>query len=342
MSTDYRHVTTRATDEGAPRLSVVIPCFNEEESLGELHRRVTAVCVKVAGDAYELVLVDDGSIDRTWPIIADLAAADPQVVGVILSRNHGHQLALSAGLTVCTGDRILVLDADLQDPPELLPEMMRLMDAGADVVYGQRDVRLGETWFKRRSAAWFYRVLNWLVDIRIPTDTGDFRLMSRRVLIHLNAMPEQYRFIRGMVSWLGFRQVPLVYERKERFAGTTKYPLRKMLRFAADAITSFSIRPLRFAASLGVFFGLLGIVGLAYALGSWLSGKVVPGWTSVIFTVLIIGSVQLLMLGILGEYMGRLYIESKRRPMFIIDRVIRGTRQTHATPLENVQTKLAP
>jgi polyisoprenyl-phosphate glycosyltransferase len=342
MTTNDRHATTGATDDSAPRLSVIVPCFNEEESLGELHRRVTAVCVKVAGNAYELVLVDDGSIDRTRHMIADLAAADPQVVGVLLSRNHGHQLALSAGLTVCTAERVLVLDADLQDPPELLPEMMRLMDAGADVVYGQRDARLGETWFKRRSAAWFYRVLNWLVDIRIPTDTGDFRLMSRRVLDHLNAMPEQYRFIRGMVSWLGFRQVPLVYERKERFAGTTKYPLRKMLRFAVDAITSFSIRPLRFAASLGVFFGLLGIVGLAYALVSWLSGNVVPGWTSVIFTVLIIGSVQLLVLGILGEYMGRLYIESKRRPMFIIDRVIRGTPQTHAAPLENVRATLAP
>ena len=209
MTTNDRHAATGATDERAPRLSVVIPCFNEEESLGELHRRVTAVCARVLGDAYEILLVDDGSIDRTWPMIADLAAADPQVVGVRLSRNHGHQLAVSAGLTVCTAERVLVLDADLQDPPELLPEMMRLMDAGADVVYGQREARLGETWFKRRSAACVDRVLNWLVDIRIPTDTGDFRLMSRRVLDHLNAMPEQYRFIRGMVSWLGFRQVPL-------------------------------------------------------------------------------------------------------------------------------------
>ena len=312
------------------RLSVVIPCFNEEESLGELHRRVSAVCAAVAGDGYELVLVDDGSTDRTWPMIGSLAAADPQVIGVCLSRNHGHQLALSAGLSVCTGDRVLVLDADLQDPPELLPEMMRLMDDGADVVYGQRETRLGETWFKRHSAAWFYRVLNWLVDIRIPTDTGDFRLMSRRVLDHLNAMPEQYRFVRGMVSWLGFRQVPLVYDRQERFAGTTKYPLRRMLRFAADAVTSFSIRPLRFAAALGIFFGLLGILGLVYAFGSWLSGSAVKGWASVIVTVLLLSSVQLFVLGIFGEYLGRLYIESKRRPMFIINRVIHGAARTQA------------
>ncbi len=305
------------------RLSVVVPCYNEEESLPELYRRVTAACAAAVGSAYELVLVDDGSSDRTWPLISSLSASDPHVAGVNLSRNFGHQLALTAGLSVCNGGRILVLDADLQDPPELLPQMMRMMDEGADVVYGQRAARLGETRFKRWSAAAFYRILNGLVDIRIPTDTGDFRLMSRRVLDRLNDMPEQYRFVRGMVSWLGFRQVPIVYERQERYAGTTKYPLRKMLRFAVDAITSFSVRPLRIASALGFVFGILGLLGLFYALGSWLTGNAIQGWASVIVAVLILSSAQLIVLGIFGEYLGRLYIESKHRPNFVIREIVR-------------------
>lgn len=317
-------MTDLASSADAPcLLSVVVPCFNEEETLPELHRRVSAVCRGVAGTSYEMVLVDDGSSDSTWRQIAGLAASDSKVVGVSLSRNYGHQLALSAGLSVCRGARILVLDADLQDPPELLPQMMSMMDDGADVVYGQRSVRLGETRFKRWSAASFYRVLNWLVDIRIPTDTGDFRLMSRRVLQLLNDMPEQYRFVRGMVSWLGFLQVPITYERQQRYAGTTKYPLHKMLKFALDAITSFSVRPLRIASALGIVFGVLGLLGLVYALGSWFAGNAIQGWASVIVAVLILSSAQLFVLGIFGEYLGRLYIESKRRPTFVISEIVR-------------------
>jgi dolichol-phosphate mannosyltransferase len=303
-------------------LSVVVPCFNEEENLGELWRRVTEVCKETCGQDYEFVLVDDGSKDKTWDIIQKLTEDDDNVVGVRLSRNHGHQLALSAGLENCSGNRILVIDADLQDPPELLPKMMEMMDSGIDVVYGQRTDRAGETFFKRVSAKIFYRLLDSLVDIKIPLDTGDFRLMSRRVLEGLIAMPEQHRFIRGMVSWLGFRQEPLYYDRQERFAGETKYPLSKMLRFAIDAITSFSVKPLRIASAFGVIFGILGVAGLVYSMTSWLRGDVVAGWTSVIVTVLILGSVQLFVIGVFGEYLGRLFIESKNRPMFIIDEVI--------------------
>lgn len=307
-----------------PSLSVVVPCYNEEESIRELHRRVSAVCRDMAGDDHEIVLINDGSRDATWTLIEELIAEDGHVVGIDLSRNHGHQLALSAGLSVCRGHRILIIDADLQDPPELLPDMMALMDGGADVVYGQRRVRHGETRFKTASAALFYRVLDRLVDTRIPVDTGDFRLMSRRALDQLLAMPERHRFIRGMVSWIGFRQEPLLYDRQERFAGETKYPLSKMVRFAIDAITSFSTRPLQFASVLGIVFGMSGVLGMIYALASWAAGNTVPGWTSVIIIVLILGSVQLFVLGIFGEYLGRMYMEAKRRPLFVIADIRRG------------------
>jgi len=305
-------------------LSVVAPCYNEIESIGELYYRVTAVCDASFGDNYEFILVDDGSIDETWATIKDLAEKDKRVVGARLSRNHGHQLALSAGLTLTRGKRILIIDADLQDPPELLPDMMKLMDKGADVVYGQRGKRRGETRLKKLSAALFYRLLNKLVDISIPTDTGDFRLMSRRALQILIDMPEQYRFIRGMVSWIGLKQVPLVYERDERFAGETKYPLSKMIRFAVDAITGFSTRPLRIASHIGVLFSLFGLVMLGHTIFSWWANDVVQGWTSVMTAVLLMGGAQLLMLGVFGEYLGRLHIESKRRPLFIIDELTRS------------------
>jgi dolichol-phosphate mannosyltransferase len=199
--------------------------------------------------------------------------------------------------------------------------MMGLMDEGADVVYGQRSQRLGETRFKKTTASLFYRILNRLTDVPIPRDSGDFRLMSRRVVDLVNAMPEQHRFVRGMVSWVGFRQVPLLYERKERVAGETKYPFRRMFNFSIDAITGFSVTPLRMASGLGMLFGLIGLFGLVYAMWSWIAGVTVPGWTSVVIIVLILGSVQLLVLGILGEYVGRLYMESKRRPLYIIDQV---------------------
>lgn len=305
-------------------LSVVIPCLDEEEILVETWSRVSKVCKQSVGDGYEVLLVNDGSVDGTWAIIAGLVERDSHVIGVNLARRHGHQLALSAGLSVCRGRRVLILDADLQDPPELLPEMLRLMEEGADVVYGQRKRRAGEQRLKLASASLFYRLLDRLVDIPIPPDTGDFRLMSRRALDVLNAMPERHRFVRGMVSWIGYRQVPIRYDRQPRGAGVSKYTYRKMLSLAMDAITSFSILPLRIASQLGMTIGCLAILLMAYVLSSWLSGNAVQGWTSVISVVLLIGSVQLIVLGIMGEYIGRTFIEVKQRPLFVIEQVATG------------------
>lgn len=303
-------------------LSVVVPCYNEEDGVLELHRRVSAVCHGCVGDAYELVLVNDGSSDATWKIMRQLSAVDKHVVAVNLSRNHGHQLALSAGLQMCRGERIFILDADLQDPPELLPKMMERMDDGCDVVFGQRLKREGETTFKKASAFAFYRLLNRMADIDIPQDTGDFRLMSRRALDVLNSMPEHHRFIRGMVSWIGMRQEALPYERAVRFAGESKYPLSKMIRFAIDAITGFSVRPLRMASYLGICFGIATLLLQAYVLVQYFLGKTVEGWTSLAVIILALGSVQLFVAGVMGEYLGRLYIESKGRPLFVIQEVV--------------------
>lgn len=311
-------------------VSVVIPCYNEEGSLRELHRRVSKICRDVAGDDYEIVLVDDGSTDETKAMIRKLTSEDANVVGVFMSRNHGHQLALTAGLNICAGARILILDADLQDPPELLPDMMALMDKGADVVYGKRARREGETLFKNFSAYLFYRLLNRLIDINIPSDTGDFRLMSRRALDTLNAMPESHRFIRGMISWIGYTQVPLEYERHARFAGETKYTFTKMLRFAADAISGFSIVPLRLSIYLGFICAFVGVFFLGWTAWSYFAGVAIQGWTTLMTVVLILGSGQLLVLGVIGEYLGRLYVESKNRPLFIVEEIVRG--QTAETP----------
>lgn len=308
----------------AVRVSVVAPCFNEGLSVLELHRRVSAVCSTVLGDSYEVVLVNDGSTDDTWGRLLSLAERDPAVVAVNLSRNHGHQLALSAGLTVARGDRILIIDADLQDPPELLPEMMALMDRGADVVYGRRRERHGESQFKRLTAKGFYRLLERMTDVPIPRDTGDFRLMSRRALDVLLSMPEHYRFIRGMVSWIGMSQVPLEYDRDARFAGETKYPFARMLKFAIDAITGFSVKPLRVASYTGAVTAAAGLVTLAYTLWAWLAHDTIRGWTSLMAVVLLLGSLQLVVIGVIGEYLGRLYMEAKRRPLFVIQEVVGG------------------
>jgi polyisoprenyl-phosphate glycosyltransferase len=310
--------------DALPELSVVSPCFNEEGSLAELYRRLSRESEAVVGDKYEIILVDDGSSDGTRAIINNLCHEDSHIVGVFLSKNHGHQLALSAGLHICQGGRILIIDGDLQDPPELLPEMMKLMDDGADVVYGQRNKRLGETYFKKLTASLFYRVLDYLVEIKIPRDTGDFRLINRKILNELNCMPEQHRFIRGMVAWIGFRQVPINYDRQTRFAGNTKYPFANMLRFAMDAISGFSTVPLRLTTYLGFVCSIIGLLFFGYTAYSYFSGIAIKGWATLMTVVLILGSTQLLMLGVIGEYLGRLYVQSKNRPLFIIERVVRG------------------
>lgn len=304
-----------------PAVSVVIPCFNEQENITTLVERVEAACMQFASNSFEIVLVNDGSKDHTWSMIAGIAGNSQHVVGVNLARNYGHQLALSAGLQICRGDIVMVMDADLQDPPELLGPMLSKMQEGYDVVYGQRLSRAGETVLKRASANIFYRILGKLVDIQIPCDTGDFRLMSRRVVEELNAMPERYRFIRGMVSWVGFAQAAFPYERDARHAGKSNYPLKKMISFAVDAVTSFSTIPLRLTAHLGLIAGLFGLLTLGWVVISYFTGQTVGGWASIAALVLILGSLQLLMLGIFGEYLGRMYMEAKHRPLFIIQEV---------------------
>jgi glycosyltransferase involved in cell wall biosynthesis len=309
-----------------PALSVVAPCYNEQEVLPEFVRRVGAVLDGIGGPS-EIVLVDDGSGDRTWQVMTEAAARDPRVVAVRLMRNHGHQLALTAGLSVCRGERILIIDADLQDPPELLPDMMALMEReGADVVYGQRRNRDGESLFKRASAAAFYRLIGRMTDVDIPLDAGDFRLVTRRVLDLLVAMPERHRFVRGMVAWIGGRQVALPYDRKARAAGESKYPLSKMLRFAADAITAFSVVPLMASMTIGWVMAAVGFAFFVYSIVGWTFGHTLPGWTSLMAAVGLLGGMQFLMLGIIGAYLGRLYDQSKGRPLFMIRDIVGGDR----------------
>lgn len=315
-----------AGSEPAIALSVVAPCYQEAAGLEEFYRRVTAACRQLV-QRHEIILIDDGSRDRTWEIIRALAARDPAVRGVRLSRNYGHQFALTAGLQAARGARVLMIDADLQDPPELLEPMLAQMDAGVDVVYGRRLAREGETRFKRWTAWWFYRVIRWLSDTDIPPDTGDFRLVNRRVLDALNSMSEHHRFVRGMVSWLGFEQVAVTYRRDARHAGATGYSFRKMARFALDALTSFSTRPLRLASYLGFGLALFSGLVLIYSVVQWLLGHTVQGWTSLMVVVLVIGGLQLFVLGIIGEYLGRLFIEAKGRPLYLIREVVGEPRR---------------
>jgi len=302
-------------------LSIVVPCYNEEGCLRELHVRLTRAAAAVGTD-YEIVLINDGSRDRTWEIMQELAAADPRLVAINLSRNHGHQLALTAGLDLCSGERILIIDADLQDPPELLSDMMAEMDrCQADVVYAVRRARAGETAFKRGTAKAFYRILSRLADIEIPVDTGDFRLMTRRALDALLSLPEQARFIRGMVAWVGFRQVPIAYDRAERHAGETNYPLAKMMRLALDAVTGFSTAPLRFASHVGLWLVAASALLFIYIGIGFFTGSAIQGWTSLMLVVVLLGAVQMFVLGMIGEYLGRLYIEAKRRPLYIVSEI---------------------
>jgi dolichol-phosphate mannosyltransferase len=309
------------------KLSIVVPCFNEEACLTELHLRLGAAARAAVGNDYELVLVNDGSRDASWLLMQRLAAEDPHVVAINLSRNHGHQLALTAGLDLCRGDTILIIDADLQDPPELLPAMVEAMrDQQADVVYGVRKSRAGETAFKRATAHGFYRLLSRATEVDIPLDAGDFRLMSRRALDALLAMPEQARFIRGMVAWIGFRQVPFAYDRHERFAGETKYPLKKMMRFAFDALTGFSSAPLKLASHAGLLLSAGSLLLILYIAWAWLSGQSIQGWTSLMLVVVVLGAVQMFVLALMGEYIGRLYNEAKRRPLYVVQEIAGGER----------------
>ena len=302
-----------------PALSVVVPCYNEAACLELLHARVAAAARSAVGEDFEILFVNDGSRDDSWATMQRIAAADPHLVAINLSRNHGHQLALTAGLDLCAGEQILIIDADLQDPPELLSDMRAAMTAQqADVVYAVRRKREGESIFKKATAAIFYRMLDRITDTPIPLDTGDFRLMSRRALDAFLSLPEQARFIRGMVAWVGFRQVPFVYDRAERHAGETKYPLGKMIRFALDAVTGFSTAPLRFASHVGLALTGASLLLFVYIAFGFVSGSAVQGWTSTMLVVVLLGAVQMFVLGMIGEYIGRLYVESKRRPLYLV------------------------
>ena len=307
----------------AVSISVIAPCHNEQECIDEFHRRMRRV-LEATKKPYEMVFVNDGSTDRTAEKLAAIQRRDKNVVIVDLSRNHGHQLALSAGLDVARGERVLLIDADLQDPPELLPELMAAMDAGADVAYARRISRTGESRFKRMTAGLFYRLLRRLSKTEVPVDTGDFRLMSRRVVDLLRQMPEPHRFLRGMVTWVGFRQVAVNYHRDSRFAGKTKYSVTGMMGLALDAITGFASAPLRFMFYLSAAAGVAAACFLACTLYALLFLRVVPQWAIMLFVLLLFAAINLFALGLIGEYVGRSFIQGKGRPLFIIRSVTRS------------------
>ena len=302
-------------------LSVVVPVFNEEESVPELYRRLTEVLAGVVG-SYEIVLVDDGSRDRSWTLIKELAARDARVKGVSFSRNFGHQMAFTAGLDHVDGDAVVIMDADLQDPPELIPELVARWREGYDVAYAVRARRAGETVFKLATAAAFYRLLRRITNVEIPVDTGDFRLMSRKAVEAFRRLPEHHRFTRGMVSWLGFRQVGVPYHRAPRHAGETKYPLKKMLRLASDGITSFSYLPLQVASWVGTAVSAAALVAIVVELVLKAAGSG-PAWVWVALSGLaLLCGLQLVAVGLLGEYVGRVFDEVRGRPLYLVQETV--------------------
>lgn len=304
------------------KLSVVAPCYNEEKSLPEFVSRVSAVCQALGCD-YEIILVNDGSRDRTHAIALSLAQNDSHLRVANFLRNFGHQAAVTAGLDLAGGDVVVLIDSDLQDPPEVIPEMLARWRDGADVVYGQRRSRAGESAFKLFTAALFYRLLSWATDRSIPRDTGDFRLMDRKVVEVLKLMRERHRFIRGMVSWVGGRQEPVLYDRQPRFAGSTSYPFAKMLSFAIDAITSFSVLPLRLLSySALVVLAVTLVMAIVVFIAKLVNpGYFIPGYTSLMLTIMFFGGINLLAFGVIGEYIGRMYEAVKGRPLYIIESV---------------------
>lgn len=301
-----------------PVYSIVVPVYNEEETLPELQRRLALVMDRLDGTV-EFVLVDDGSSDQSLRIMRDFAASDDRVRACGLSRNFGHQVAVSAGLDLARGDAVVVLDADLQDPPEVILELAARWREGFDIVHARRSERAGETWFKRTTARQFYRLLNRLTEVAMPEDVGDFRLVDRRALNAVRSMRERSRYLRGMFAWVGFRQTSVFYKRDPRHAGATKYPLAKMLRFAATGVVSFSDKPLRIALNVGFL-----VSGLAFLTGSMavavrlFGGFTIPGWASLAVITTFLGGMQLVMLGVIGEYLSRVYDEVKRRPLYFV------------------------
>lgn len=323
-----------------PDISVVLPVFNEEGGLAELTRRLTAV-LTASRLSYELIFVNDGSRDRSWQRILELGNADPHVCGVNLSRNFGHQVAITAGIELSRGAAVVVMDSDLQDPPEIIPSLYAKFREGFDVAYAQRRTRDGETWFKNLTAKIFYRLMRRMATIDIPVDTGDFRLMSRRVVDDLKRLQERHRFVRGLVTWVGYNQTAVLYDRAARSGGTTKYPISSMIGFAVDGFTSFSRQPLRLATHIGVSlacasFGLTATL-MIYKLAG--GEGLVTGWTSLAVAVLFLSGVQLLAIGILGEYIGRIYEEVKGRPLYLVRDAVNLSLHTGAVPEQDVRSR---
>lgn len=303
-------------------LSLVVPVFNEEDVLPILRRRLEQV-LPLLGCAWEVILVDDGSSDRTVELIRTIARDDSRYRGILLSRNHGHQLALTAGLDHARGDAVVVIDADLQDPPELIPQMVERWREGYDVVFGQRTSRDADTLMKRATAHVFYWLVRRLSNVDIPQNVGDFRLMDRKVVDALRRMPERFRFVRGMVAWVGFRQCAIMFERPPRAAGITKYPWRKMMSFALDAIFSFSVSPLRAATFIGALTTLATLVAVAWTMYlRFVLHATVPGYSALIVAVLLMGGLNLILLGVVGEYVGRIYVEVKGRPLYLVRELV--------------------
>lgn len=306
------------------KISVIIPMYYEEEVAEKCYEKVTETLNNIKNYDYEIICINDGSKDRTLQILENIAKKDERLKILSFSRNFGHQCAVTAGLKFATGDAIVIIDADLQDPPELIPEMIALWENGNDVIYGKRKSRKGESPFKLLTAKMFYKTLNALSDVEIPKDTGDFRLVDKKVVDTINSLPEHNKFLRGLFSWIGYNQVPLEYERKERYAGKTKYPLRKMLKLASDGIISFSTKPLKIVGCLGILTIVLSIILLIYALISYIFklNELSAGWTSLMICITLFSGVQLLSLWIMSEYIGRIYDEAKQRPQYIIEKKI--------------------
>ena len=311
----------------SPTCSIVAPIYNESGNLPEFYRRVLAT-MESSGETWELVLVDDGSLDNSSDLILQLSTQDPRVVPVIFARNFGHQIAVTAGLDYSRGQAVIVIDSDLQDPPEVIPDLIARWREGYEVVYAIRSEREGESWFKKITAAIFYRLITRITDVKIPLDAGDFRLLDRKVVDVLNQMRERHRFLRGMSAWVGFRQTGVPYRRAARFTGETKYPFRKMFRLALNAITGFSYFPLQLATYIGFFAAGISILSIPVVIGLRLwGGSHAPlvGQATTLIAVLFLGGVQLISLGILGEYIGRLYDEAKGRPLYIVREAPRST-----------------
>lgn len=303
---------------GKPTYSIIAPIYNEIENIETLYQRVSEV-MDTTGEPWEFVMIDDGSSDGSTQAILELQTKDDKIVPVIFARNFGHQIAVTAGLDYSRGEAVVIIDADLQDPPQVILDLIAKWKEGYEVVYAVRSKREGETWFKLFTAAAFYRTIQRITDVNIPMDTGDFRLLDRKVVQVMNGMREKHRFLRGMSVWVGFRQTGVEYERAERFAGETKYPLKKMFKLASDAITGFSYFPLQLATYLGFFSAGLGVLGLLLLLIMRLSGSLfLQGQAATLIAVLFLGGVQLISLGMVGEYIGRLYDEAKNRPLYIV------------------------